>query len=123
LGDALAAFYKATETLGTASQVTTFTASEFGRTFNSNSTDGSDHAWGSHHLVVGGAVRGGDMVGRFPALDLQGPDDAGDRGVWIPTTSLDQYGAAMAGWFGVNAADQASVFPNLKNFGTGPTLF
>jgi uncharacterized protein (DUF1501 family) len=123
LGEAMAAFYKATDALGAAGNVTTFTASEFGRTFNANSTDGSDHAWGSHHLVLGGAVRGGDMVGRFPALDLQGPDDAGERGVWIPTTSLDQYGAAMAGWFGVSAADQAAVFQNLKNFGGTPALF
>jgi uncharacterized protein (DUF1501 family) len=120
LGAALAAFYKATEALGVAGQVTSFTSSEFGRTFNSNSTIGSDHAWGSHHLVIGGGVRGGEMVGTFPNLELQGPDDAGDRGVWIPTSSLDQYGASLAGWFGVAQNDLAAVFPNLKNFSGGP---
>ena len=118
LGPALVAFYRATEELGVATQVTSFTASEFGRTFNPSSTDGSDHAWGSHHFVVGGGVVGGNMYGRFPALELQGPDDAGDRGTWIPSTSLDQYGATMASWFGVGSADLSTVFPNLGNFST-----
>ena len=118
LGPAMVALYRATEELGVAPQVTTFTASEFGRTFNPSSTEGSDHAWGSHHFVMGGGVKGGDMYGRFPTLELQGPDDAADRGTWIPTTSLDQYGATLASWFGVGASDLSTVFPNLVNFST-----
>ncbi|MFN7923312.1 MAG: DUF1501 domain-containing protein [Bryobacteraceae bacterium] len=122
LGPALVAFYRATEELGVASQVTSFTASEFGRTFNSSSTNGSDHAWGNHHLIMGAGVRGGEMYGEFPVQELRGANDAGDRGVWIPTTSLDQYGAALAGWFGVGAGDMRQVFPNLANFATPPAL-
>lgn len=116
LGQALAALYKATEELGVAAQVTTFTASDFGRTLNPNSNAGSDHGWGSHHLVVGGAVKGGRLYGRFPTVALNGPDDASGRGVWIPTTSLDQYGATLAAWFGVPEEALAEVFPNLPNY-------
>jgi uncharacterized protein (DUF1501 family) len=101
--------------------VTTFTLSDFGRTLQSNSSGGSDHAWGSHHLVLGGAVRGGDLYGTFPTLELSGPDDASDEGRFIPTTALDQYGATFARWFGVADADLAGIFPNLRNF-TAPTL-
>jgi uncharacterized protein (DUF1501 family) len=118
LGPALAAFYAATGELGVANQVTTFTESEFGRTFNPSSTAGSDHAWGSHHFVLGGAVKGGAMYGTFPMLEVNGPDDAADRGMWIPTTALDQYAATMASWFGVQAADLPTVFPNIANFQT-----
>ena len=122
LGPAMAAFYRATEELGVAAQVTTFTVSEFGRTFNASSTNGSDHAWGNHHLVMGGAVRGGEMYGEFPVQELRGPSDAGDRGVWIPTTSLDQYGAALAAWYGVGAPEMKQVFPNLGNFVAPPSV-
>jgi len=86
-----------------------------------DSTFGSDHAWGSHHLVMGGAIAGGDFYGTWPTLALGGPDDATNQGRWIPTTSLDQYGATLAQWFGVQPADLPSVFPNLKNF-TNKTL-
>jgi len=116
LGPALGALYKATEELGVATQVTTFTASEFGRTLNPNSSAGSDHGWGSHHFVIGGAVKGGQVYGRFPTVALNGPDDASGRGVWVPTTSLDQYGATLAAWFGVPEQALAEVFPNLGNF-------
>jgi uncharacterized protein (DUF1501 family) len=116
LGPAIAAFYRATEEMGVAGEVTTFTESEFGRTFNANTGNGSDHAWGSHHIVVGGAVKGGDAYGSLPELKLGGPDDAGSRGLWIPSTSLDQYAATLAQWFGVQPIDLPVVFPNLPNF-------
>jgi uncharacterized protein (DUF1501 family) len=104
-----------------ASQVTAFTLSDFNRTLQANSNAGSDHAWGGHHLVVGGAVRGGDLYGRFPTLVLSGPDDASDEGRFIPATPLDQYAATLARWFGIADADLAAIFPNLRNF-TAPTL-
>jgi len=116
LASALAAFERAKEELGVTAQVTTFTESEFARTFEPNARVGADHAWGGHHLVLGGAVRGGALYGRFPELTLQGPDDSGDRGRWIPTTSLDQYAATLGRWFGLNDADLNFVFPNLSNF-------
>jgi uncharacterized protein (DUF1501 family) len=116
LGTALAAFYKATEALGVGTQVTTFTLSDFSRTFRINANAGSDHAWGGHHLVLGGAVAGGDFYGRFPDLAFGGPDDAGSDGVWIPTTAIEQYGATLATWFGVSAAGLSSVFPNTGRF-------
>ena len=118
LSDALKAFYQSTVELNVANQVTAFTESDFGRTCqpSGGSSLGSDHAWGSHHFVVGGAVKGGDLYGKFPTLALTGPDDANSRGVWIPTTSLDQYAATLATWFGVDAAKLPQVFPNLANF-------
>ena len=96
--------------------MTLFTESEFNRTGNANATLGTDHAWGGHHLVIGGAVRGGSTYGTFPTLQLAGPDDSGNRGTWIPTTSLDQYAATLAGWFGVSDVNLDDIFPNLKNF-------
>lgn len=117
LDAALDAFYLATVEMGLANQVTTFTGSDFGRTLQSNATAGTDHAWGSHHLVLGGAVRG-DLFGTFPTLELSGPDDASDEGRWIPTTALDQYGASLARWLGVADADLPAIFPNLPAFGS-----
>ena len=120
LNQSLSAFYQATVEMGVALNVTTFTLSDFGRTYSPNST-GSDHAWGSHHLIMGGAVKGGDFYGTFPTLAVNGPDDATGQGRWVPTTSLDQYAATLAQWFGVAASDLPSIFPNLVNFST-PTL-
>ena len=109
------ALYNATVEMGIADMVTTFTESDFGRTLQPSGT-GSDHGWGSHHLALGGAVKGGDLYGTFPAPALGGPDDANTRGVLIPTTSIDQYGATMARWFGVSSAAMPQVFPSLGNF-------
>lgn len=116
LDAALGAFHLSTQEIGVEQQVTTFTESEFGRTCQASSNVGSDHAWGSHHFVLGGAVKGGAMYGQFPTIALTGPDDVSSRGVWLPSTSLDQYGATLASWFGVNPADMPSVFPNLSKF-------
>jgi uncharacterized protein (DUF1501 family) len=111
----VSAFYRATEELGAADQVTTFTSSDFGRTFNSNG-DGSDHGWGSNHFVVGGAVKGGNIYGNMANLTIRGPDDASTRGSWIPTTSVDEYAATLAAWFGVSASNLPVVLPNIGRF-------
>lgn len=116
LGPAMAAFQRAVDALGVAAQVTTFTLSDFNRTFRVNANDGTDHAWGGHQFVMGGAVKGGTFYGTFPSLAIGGADDAGDEGQWIPTTALDQYGASLARWFGVPAAELAQVFPSLPAF-------
>jgi uncharacterized protein (DUF1501 family) len=115
VSEAMLAFYNATAEMGVANNVTTFTESDFGRTLQPSGS-GTDHGWGSHHLVMGGAVKGGDIYGTFPSLALGGPDDTNLRGTLIPTTSIDQYGATMAKWFGVSAAAMPQVFPNLGNF-------
>ncbi len=114
LSQGMSAFYNATAELGVASQVTTFTASDFGRTFPTNGS-GSDHGWGSHQFVMGGAVRGGRLFGTFPTLAVNGPDDTG-QGRWIPTTSVDEFSATLASWFGVSASDLPTVLPNIGRF-------
>ncbi|MDE2048852.1 MAG: DUF1501 domain-containing protein [Betaproteobacteria bacterium] len=119
LGDvsaSVAAFQAALVQLGIDQNVTLFTASDFNRTFPSNG-QGSDHAWGSHHFVVGGAVKGGQMVGTFPDITVGGADDVGN-GQFIPTTSIDQLGASIAAWYGVSSTDQDTLFPLLGRFAT-----
>jgi uncharacterized protein (DUF1501 family) len=102
--------------------MTAFTASDFSRTFPANG-QGSDHGWGSHHMVLGGAVNGGHgpgtakTYGRFPDQTINGPDDT-NTGRWIPSTAIDQYCATLASWFGVTDSDLNTVFPNLNRFAT-----
>jgi uncharacterized protein (DUF1501 family) len=121
LSQALAAFATATLELGFAGNVTTFTQTEFNRTMQSNG-GGTDHAWGGHQLVMGGAVRGG-IFGQLPTFAFSGPDDANNRGVWIPTIGSAQFGATLGKWFGASPAELAWAFPNLANFPTADLGF
>ncbi|HWC96179.1 MAG TPA: DUF1501 domain-containing protein [Candidatus Sulfopaludibacter sp.] len=123
LSQAVLAFYHATQELLVDSSVTTFTASEFGRTLSPSGTDGTDHAWGNHHFVIGTGVKGGQFFGNFPLLALGSNYDANSRGTLIPTTAVDQYGATLAQWFGVGAANLPAVFPNIANFPTNKLGF
>ena len=117
------AFYDEMVAQGISDGVTLFTLSDFGRTFQASGsgagTVGSDHAWGSHGFIMGGAVQGGRVYGTYPTLALNGPDDdGGNRGRWIPTTSIDQYGATLARWYGLDPNLLTTVFPNLSKFST-----
>lgn len=114
LAAGLQSFQAALEELGVADRVTTFTASDFGRTLTSNG-DGSDHGWGSHHLVMGGALRGGRFWGTPPVLANNGPDDVG-QGRLLPSTSVDQFAATLARWLGVSDAELPLVLPNIGHF-------
>lgn len=120
LGQALQYFDGLMNTAGIGDSVTTFTASDFGRTLTSNS-DGTDHGWGSHHFVVGGAVQGGDMYGTYPVVGANQANDVG-AGRLIPTTSVDQYAGTLARWFGLSDGQVRQVFPNFGNFGSSPYL-
>jgi uncharacterized protein (DUF1501 family) len=113
---AVSAFYQATQELGIASEVTTFTMSDFSRAFQPNSNSGSDHGWGSHHIVLGGAVKGAKLYGTYPTLAFGGPDDSDKNGRWIPSTSSVQYASTLATWFGVSAAQLSLIFPGLGAF-------
>jgi len=123
VSQALDAFYAATVQLGLANQVTAFTLSDFGRTLQPSGS-GSDHGWGSHHMIVGGAVQGGRIYGAYPLMtnyanfNASTDDYADARGVMLPGTSLSQYGATLAKWFGAHDADLDGLFPTLPNFTT-----
>jgi len=111
---AMSAFYAATVELGVANKVTTFTASDFGRTLSSNA-DGSDHGWGSHHFVMGGAVNGGRFYGTAPHVSIQTNDQVG-QGRLLPSTSVDEFAATLARWFGCAASELPGILPNVGNF-------
>lgn len=120
-------FQKAMDELGHADKVTTFSMSDFGRTLSINAGLGTDHAWGSHHFVMGGAgtntsgnLNGGNMIGTLPSLTVDGPDDYRDKGRLIPTISQDQVNATICDWFGVEQSLITSIFPNLSNFESTP---
>lgn len=115
VGEALLAFDQSTIEMGVSDRVTSFTLSDFGRTLQPSGS-GCDHGWGSHHLILGGAVKGGTVYGSFPNLALGGPDDSGSRGAMIPTTSTEQFGATFASWLGVPSSLMTSVFGNIGNF-------
>jgi uncharacterized protein (DUF1501 family) len=121
INDAMSAFYAATVELGVADRVTTFTASDFGRTLSSNA-DGSDHGWGSHHFVMGGAVNGGRFYGTAPHVSIQTDDQVG-QGRLLPTTSIDQFAGTLARWFGCSVAELPGVLPNINNFPGGSLGF
>jgi uncharacterized protein (DUF1501 family) len=114
VNDAMSAFYAATVELGVADKVTTFTASDFGRTLSSNA-DGSDHGWGSHHFVMGGAVQGGRFYGTAPHVSIQSNDQVG-QGRLLPSTSVDEFAATLARWFGCNTSELPGILPNVGNF-------
>jgi uncharacterized protein (DUF1501 family) len=125
VSEAMKAFHDATIELGMANNITTFTLSDFGRTLQpagSGAAVGSDHAWGNHHLVMGGAVNGNRLFGTFPTLALGGPDDtdggSNPRGRWIPTSSVEQYAATLATWYGLSTSDLTAVFPLIDRFST-----
>lgn len=113
---AVSAFMTEIAALGLSKQVTLFTGSDFGRTLVSNSR-GSDHGWGNHHLVIGGAVQGGKLLGRFPNHTVDGPDDIGG-GNWVPSLALDQLGAELGRWFGASESVLPEIFPQMANFDT-----
>ena len=114
VAEALKSFYDATKELAIDDKVTAFTASDFGRTLASNG-DGSDHGWGSHHFVVGGAVNGRKYYGTAPAIAVNGTDDVG-QGRLLPTTSVDQFAATLASWFGISGSELKLVVPNIVNY-------
>jgi uncharacterized protein (DUF1501 family) len=114
VSEAIAAFYSATVEIGISDSVTTFTQSDFGRTLTSNG-DGTDHAWGGNQFVLGGAVRGRDIYGDYPVLEIGGAEDVGG-GRMIPSTSADQFAATLAAWFGIPDADLDIVAPHIDNF-------
>lgn len=115
----VALFMQALAEMGLMDQVLVCTHSDFGRTLQPNTIGGSDHAWGNHHIVLGGGIRGGRILGSMPDLELGGPSDYNGGGVWIPTTAVTQMTAGIASWMGLSANQVASVFPDLTMFPNG----
>lgn len=122
ISDSIAAFFAATQEMGIETDVTTFTAADFGRTLTANG-DGTDHGWGSHHFVVGGGVKGGDIYGDIPVAELGHSQDSGN-GRLIPSTSVEQFAAPLGACYGLSPAELNSALPGLANFpGGGLGLF
>ena len=119
LDGCLMAFMKALDELGLTNQVLVCTHSDFNRTMQGNSTNGTDHAWGNHQILLGGGIQGGRILGSMPTLELGGSSDMGSQGLWIPTTSVTQMTAGIGSWMGLNQTQLAGVFPDLANFPTG----
>lgn len=119
LANALAGFYNAMKALSLQDNVIAFTMSDFGRVFKGNSSGGTDHAWGSNHLVIGGALAAGKVHGRYPDTTFGGNEDASNDGRWIPSIATEEYIGAIAQWYGVSAADLPYVFPNWSNWNGG----
>ena len=119
LSNALASFYAAMKALGVRNQVTTFTMSEFGRVFKGNSQGGTDHAWGSNHLVIGGGLAKGKVHGQYPDTTFGGPDDSSNDGRWIPSIAVEEYLGAIVQWYGVSPSDLSYVFPNWATWNGG----
>ncbi len=117
LDESMSDFYASLQSLNMENAVTTFTASDFGRTLTVNG-DGSDHGWGGHYMVMGGAVQGGQLYGQLPSFITGSDDDTGDKGRVIPSLSINQFGASLGSWMGISDNDLASVFPDLANFGS-----
>jgi len=122
VAEAIKAFSDAMDEIGLGNGVTLFTSSDFGRTTVGNG-DGTDHGWGNHHFVVGGAVKGGEIYGDLPPMDFGLEQYTETRGRLIPTTSVDQYAASLGKWFGLNGGELNDALPNLENFGSVPDLF
>lgn len=119
LSNALAGFYNAMKALGLQDNVTAFTMSDFGRVFKGNSQAGTDHAWGSNHLVLGGALAKGKVHGRYPDMTFGGPEDSANDGRWIPSIATEEYVGAIAQWYGVSPADMPYIFPNWSTWNGG----
>jgi uncharacterized protein (DUF1501 family) len=119
LANALAGFYNAMKALGLQDNVTAFTMSDFGRVFKGNSQAGTDHAWGSNHIVLGGALAKGKVHGRYPDMTFGGPEDSANDGRWIPSIATEEYIGAIAQWYGVSAADLPYIFPNWSTWNGG----
>ena len=119
LSNALAGFYNAMKALGLSDNVTAFTMSDFGRVFKGNSQAGTDHAWGSNHIVLGGALAKGKVHGRYPDMTFGGPEDSANDGRWIPSIATEEYIGAIAQWYGVSAADLPYIFPNWSTWNGG----
>ena len=119
LDGGLAAFMTALDEMGLTNQVLVCTHSDFNRTMQANSTNGTDHAWGNHQIMLGGGIHGGRILGSMPVFELGGSSDLGSLGTWIPTTSVTQMTAGIGNWMGLNQTQLAGVFPDLANFPTG----
>lgn len=116
---ALSAFYNCMKALGLQDNVVAFTMSDFGRVYKGNASSGTDHAWGSNHLVLGGALANGKVHGRYPDTTFGGDEDSSNDGRWIPSIATEEYIGAIAQWYGVSASDLPYVFPNWSNWNGG----